>query len=184
MKAIAFSIYEFYVYVFLNRVVFKLIPFWYVRRLFVILFIKIGHHSQIDMDVFFMEPRKLVVGNNSHINRNCVLDSRGKIVIGNRVSISFGVSLITGSHEVNSPNFKYKPSEIDIDDYVWIGANATIIGNVHIGRGAVVCAGAVVTKDVEPFTIVGGVPAKVIGERNHNLIYIPLEKEYYKPSFR
>ncbi len=183
LKTVLFVIYEFFTYVLLNRIIFK-IPFWTVRKLFCKPLFKLGKRTKLDMDIYFYEPRKLVVGNNSHINRNCILDSRGKVVIGNRVSISFGVSLITGSHEVNSPNFKYKSSEIIIDDYVWIGANATIIGNVHIGKGAVVCAGAVVTKDVEPFTIVGGVPAKVIGERNHNLVYIPLKGEYYKPSFR
>lgn len=183
IKNIIFIFYTFYVYVFLNRFVFK-IPFWSIRKLFCKLLFKIGKRTKIDMDVFFYEPRHLKLGNNSHINRNCILDSRGKIVIGDKVSISFGVSLITGSHEVNSPNFKYKPTQIIIDNYVWIGANATVIGNVHIGERAVVCAGAVVTKDVDSFTIVGGVPAKIIGKRNTHLIYIPIEKEYYKPSFR
>lgn len=60
-----------------------------------------------------------------------------------------------------------------IDDYVWICTGATVCANVHIGEGAVIAAGAVVTNDIEPYTIVGGVPAKKIGERNKNLDYCP-----------
>ena len=60
---------------------------------------------------------------------------------------------------------------ITIEDYVWIGVGAVILQNVHIGKGAVICAGAVVTKDVGDYEIVGGVPAKKIGERTEDLDY-------------
>ena len=60
---------------------------------------------------------------------------------------------------------------ININDYVWIGANVTVLQNVKIGQGAVVCAGSVVTKDVEPYSIVAGTPARPIGKRNKQLNY-------------
>lgn len=113
------------------------------------------------------------IGNESVINRNCLLDGRSGIRIGNRVSISPDVHLISGSHNANSPEFKYLGKEIIIEDYVWIGSRATILQGVKIGKGAVVAAGSVVTKDVEPYTIVGGTPAKKIGIRTNNLNYNP-----------
>jgi maltose O-acetyltransferase len=96
---------------------------------------------------------------------------RGKIFIGNSVSISFGVKLITGSHKVNSESFfgEFKP--ININDYVWIGAGAIVLPGCSIGRGAVVAAGSVVTKNVDAYSVVAGIPARKIGERNINLNY-------------
>ena len=89
MKKLIFCLYEFYIYIILNRFIFRWIPFWYIRRLFLLPFVKgIGYHSQIDMDCFFFEPRKLKIGEHSHINRNVTLDSRGGIEIGERCSIS------------------------------------------------------------------------------------------------
>lgn len=107
MKRLLFCLYEFYIYVFLNRIVFRLIPFWYVRRLFIRPFSKgIGHHSQIDMDCFFFEPRRFKCGNHTHINRNVTIDSRGGIEIGDCCSISFNCSLVTGRHNIRSPYFE------------------------------------------------------------------------------
>lgn len=182
IKRILFSIYEFYVYVILNKIIFN-IPVWTVRKIFLRLTTKIGERSKVDADVFFMEPRRLEIGDYVHINRNCTLQSFTGIKIGNCVSISLNVSIMSGSHDAQSPDFEYNGEPIIIDDYVWIGVNATILKGVHIGEGAVVSAGAVVTKDVEPYTIVGGVPAKVIGHRNKGLRYKPLEGEYFRPSW-
>ena len=72
---------------------------------------------------------------------------------------------------MNSSTFKGKYLPIVIEDKVWIGANATILQNVVVGEGSVVCAGAVVTSDVKPYTIVGGVPARELAERNRELEY-------------
>ena len=68
-------------------------------------------------------------------------------------------------HDINDPNFNPVFGEVIIEDYVFIGPRAIILPGVEIGKGAVVAAGAVVTKDVPPFAIVGGIPAKIIGER-------------------
>ena len=73
--------------------------------------------------------------------------------------------IYNAEHDVNDPDFKALRAPVEIGDYVFIGPRAIILPGVKIGRGAVVGAGAVVTRDVEEFEIVGGVPAKVIGER-------------------
>lgn len=75
---------------------------------------------------------------------------------------------------MNDPYFRGSPSKrgaIYVGSRAWLGANVTVLDNVKIGEGAVVCAGAVVTKDVEPFAVVAGIPAKKIGERSHDLKY-------------
>lgn len=118
------------------------------------------------------------VGNNVSINYRCILNDCNSIVIGNDVLIAPGVQMNTASHPTQlserlttdwspaSGEYRWRTfaKPIIIGDGCWIGANATIIGGVTIGEGAVVAAGAVVTKDVEPYTMVGGVPAKIIKE--------------------
>lgn len=147
-------------------------PWWKLRRLFLKLAgAKMAPHAILNMGQFFLSPNQLQVGDWTHINRGCILDARGGLKIGNNVSISYNVTLLTGSHDCFKPDFPGEYLPIRIGDHVWIGANATILNNVKIGEGAVVAAGAVVTKDVPPYTIVGGVPAKVISERPRNLDY-------------
>ncbi|MDR0792472.1 MAG: acyltransferase, partial [Chitinophagaceae bacterium] len=103
----------------------------------------------------------------------CFFDGRNGITIGNKVSISHKVTLITESHDTDSPTFDTIRGKIIIEDYAWIGVNATILQGITIGEGAVVAAGAVVTKPVAPYTVVGGVPAKKIKDRVQNLNYTP-----------
>ncbi|HEU5439754.1 MAG TPA: acyltransferase, partial [Ktedonobacterales bacterium] len=93
---------------------------------------------------------------------------------------SSGVWLVTGTHDMNDPDFRDEYKAIVIDDYAWIGSRATILAGVTIGRGAVVMAGAVVTRDVPPFAVVGGVPAKVVGERK---LKDPAYRIAYRPLF-
>ena len=83
------------------------------------------------------------------------------------------MKLITGSHNINSPGFEAIFEPIVIDDYAWICTGATIVQGVRIGKGAVVAAGAVVTHDVKPYTVVGGIPAKEIATRSIDLEYHP-----------
>lgn len=148
------------------------IPFWSWRRLYLrTLGVKIGSQTYIARNNYLMAPWLLSIGTNSHINRGCLLDARAGIIIGDNVSISHKVNMVTGSHDVQSKHFNGIYETITIDDYAWLGIGCTILKGVHIGKGAVVCAGAVVTKNVEPFHIVGGVPAKTIGIRNNELDY-------------
>lgn len=115
--------------------------------------------------------RHLKIGENTSINPFCHLDNRGGIEIGSNVSMSPGVYLITADHDVQSPMLAGRQAPISIGDFVFIGAQAMILPGVSIGEGAVVAARAVVVRDVKPFTIVAGVPAKMVGERNSELAY-------------
>lgn len=118
---------------------------------------------------------QLHIGEGSIIGDKAILDARrGGIFIGKNVNFGTAVHLWTGQHDYNDPYFRSMPAKrgpIKIGDRAWIGPNATILHSVTIGEGAVVAAGAVVTKDVEPYTLVGGVPAKKIGERTRDLRY-------------
>lgn len=102
-----------------------------------------------------------------YINRNCYFDFTGKINFGSNVVVGHGVSFITAHHEIGNISCragKVKGLSIVVGDGVWIGANATILPGITIDKGAIIAAGAVVTKNVNSHTIVAGVPAKVIKE--------------------
>lgn len=138
------------------------------RRLFGV---KIGKATSIHRACRFYRPAGVFIGRNSVVNRGVLLDGRSGLSIGNNVSISEGCCLITLEHDPNSPDFTFRGAPIQIEDYVFVGAQAMILPGVTIGKGAVIGARAVVTKDVAPYTIVAGVPAKPIGKRNHDLTY-------------
>ena len=108
----------------------------------------------------------LSIGENSNILDDCFFLLRDKIVIGNNVDIAYRVTIITSSNASASPFIRniYPPftAPVTIEDNVWIGANATVLAGVTIGKCSVVAAGALVNKDVEPYTVVAGVPAKIL----------------------
>lgn len=143
------------------------VPFHHVRRFFYRLFgIKIGRGSTIHMFATFYKPSNIKIGRDTIIGEWAVLDGRDKLIIGDHVDIATGVMIYNAEHDIHSKDFrKAKIGKVEIGDYVFIGPRAIILPNVTIGRGAVVGAGAVVTRDVEPLSIVGGVPAKEIGRR-------------------
>lgn len=102
------------------------------------------------------------------------MQTHEQIKIGNCVVINDGVRLITGSHDIHSPTYEHVFAPIVIEDHAWIATDAMILKGVTIGRGAVIAAGAVVVKDVRPFAVVGGNPAKEIDTRNiESFQYIP-----------
>ena len=94
-----------------------------------------------------------------------MLDGRAKLMIGSHVDIATDVMIYNSKHDINDENFVAIDEAVVVNDYVFIGPRAVILPGVTIGYGAIVAAGAVVTKDVPPYAIVGGVPAKIIGER-------------------
>ncbi len=149
-----------------------LVPFWCLRKLtFGIIGMRIGKMAFIMKDNYFINPNKVSIGAYSHVNRGCLIDGRGKVCIGNNVSISHNVNIITGSHDVNDRHFLGVFKPVSIADYAFLGIGCTVLQGVKIGQGAVVCAGAVVTKDIAPYTIVAGIPAREIGMRNDKLQY-------------
>ena len=148
------------------------IPLWRVRRIYYrMMGVKIGYGTQLNMRTYLIGPGVFCIGDHSHVNPGCLIDYRGGIEIGSSVSISHRVMLITGGHNVQSKDFCEMRKPIKIGDYVWSGAGATVLQGVEVGEGAVVAAGAVVVDDVAPFTIVGGVPARKIGDRHRDLNY-------------
>lgn len=118
-------------------------------------------------------PYKLHIGTGSIIGDNSVLDARNGIWIGDNVNLSTGVWIWTSQHDHNDPHFNLdgKTNGVRIGDRAWLGPRVIILPDVDIGEGAVVAAGSVVTRSVDPYVIVGGVPAKKIGERNRDLRY-------------
>lgn len=151
------------------------VPSHLVRRFFYRLGgIVIGKGSTIHMGAVFYNTRKISIGQDSIVGENSVLDGRATLSIGNHVDIASEVLIYNAEHDIESEKFTATTGGVYIEDYVFIGPRAIILPGITIGKGAVVGAGAVVTKDVDAFTIVGGVPAKVIGERKNKDLHYTL----------
>lgn len=123
---------------------------------------KAGKYVYIQPTAKIWAPWNLDFASNIAIDDSVNLYSVDTISIGTKVAISREVFLCTASHDINYPSRPLITAPIKICDGVWIGARAIIMPGVTIGEGAVVAAGAVVTKNVAPWTIVGGCPAKFI----------------------
>ena len=133
--------------------------------------ITLGKQTSIIPPVKIYCRYNINIGNNTVINRNCLLDNRDKVDIGNNVSIAHNCSIYTAGHEIVSPYFELKTKPVKIMDNVVIFANVLINPGIIIAEGAVILSGSVVTKNVEPYTIVGGNPARSIGKRSKNINY-------------
>jgi len=157
--------------------------------------IKIGKDSSIHWLARFNQPSGIAIGHNTIIGNDAFLDGRAKrdwkgkkpnvfvylkeffspsvrpLTIGNNVSIAGEVRIFTMEHDIDDPNFSEISAPVVVEDYTVIGTRVTILPGVRIGKGAVVASGAIVTKDVPPYTLVGGVPAVPIRERSKNLRY-------------
>ena len=130
----------------------------------------VGKNVSIDEGCWVSHPAKLSLGDNVGINKGSRLNAAGEISIGDNVLIGPSVIVWSQNHKYSSRDkpiavqgHTYK--KVIIGDDVWIAARATVLPGVNIGQGAIICAGAVVTKDVEEYSIVGGVPAVKIGDR-------------------
>jgi maltose O-acetyltransferase len=119
----------------------------------------------------FFAPEGVVVGRRSVIGNDCFLDGRKKLTIGSDVNIGGHVHIYTMEHDVSAADFRATGAPVVIRDRAYVASRSTVLPGVTIGEGAVVAAGAVVTRDVAPYAIVGGVPARVIGERTRDLTY-------------
>lgn len=143
-----------------------LIPIHTIRWIvYVLAGIKIGSGSHIHMGAQFFRPSGVKIGRGTIIGQNVFLDGRDKLVIGDSVDIASEVMIYNSEHDINSATFEATVGPVEIGDHVFIGPRVIILPGVKIGKGAIVAAGAVVTIDVNAGMIVGGVPAKEIGER-------------------
>ncbi len=118
-------------------------------------------------------PWNIHIGEGTVVGDDCKLDGRNGIKIGKNVNISTGVWIWTEQHDVNDPYFESNSSggPVIVDDRAWLSARTILLPQTHIGEGAVLAAGAIATKDLLPYGIYGGIPAKKIGDRNQNLKY-------------
>lgn len=140
--------------------------------------VQIGARSSVHWRTVFYRPHGVVIGDHSIIGNDVFLDGRCGIRIGANVNIGGHVQIFTMEHDPDSDTFAATGGEVSIEDHAYIGSRATILPGVAVGKGAVVAAGAVVTKDVEAGSIVGGVPAKAIRKRGSALRY---RLDYHHP---
>jgi acetyltransferase-like isoleucine patch superfamily enzyme len=149
------------------------VPIHHIRRFFYRLSgIKIGKGSTLHMGTRFYDPRNISIGKDTVIGEFAVLDGRASLQIGDHVDIASEVMIYNAEHNIHSADFESKEAPVVIDDYVFIGPRAIILPGVHLKKGVVVAAGAVVTKNVDEFVVVGGIPAVKIAERKvKNLSY-------------
>jgi acetyltransferase-like isoleucine patch superfamily enzyme len=108
---------------------------------------------------------RLAIGSDCFLNHGCVFDAAAEIDIGDRVSLGVGVLITTSAHAIDHPAQRagtLEPHPVHVGAGAWIASSAVLLPGVVIGDGAVVCAGAVVTRDVPSHSMVAGVPARVI----------------------
>lgn len=132
---------------------------------------RVGAGTVIYGGVHTRSPWRLRIGRDSVLGHYCHLDARAGLSIGDNVNISSEVNIWTQEHDMNSPGFEIVGDPVVVEDHAWLGNRSIILPGVRIGRGAVVCSGAVVTRDVPERAVVGGVPARIIGERTGELGY-------------
>jgi acetyltransferase-like isoleucine patch superfamily enzyme len=148
----------------------EIMPGIFRKPIFWLIFKKLGRGCLLDYKCYFRFSSRITIGNYVAINRGCefyatYLKGGADILIGDHVTFSPHVRLHTAAHDYTTLNMADKVGTIVIEDYAWLGSGVIVLPGVRIGRGAVIGAGAVVTKDVPPFSVCAGIPAKVVRKR-------------------
>lgn len=113
-------------------------------------------------------PKGLIIEDGVNIGPKCLLDARKGLIIRRNAVIAYEAIIWSLNHDYNDENFCGKGALTEIGAFAWICSRSVILPGIKIGEGAIVASGAIVTKDVPPYSIVGGVPAKIIGHREKN----------------
>lgn len=158
------------------------IPSIHVRRfMYRCLGANIGKDAVIHYRTEIRAPYFLSIGKGSIIGDNAILDARTGLRIGRNVNLSSNVSIYSLQHDYRDPRFGLdttpRRTGVVVEDRVWIGCNVVVLPGVRIGEGAVCCAGCVVAHDVEPYSVVAGIPARKVADRPSNLEYEFREKD-------
>jgi putative colanic acid biosynthesis acetyltransferase WcaF len=132
----------------------------------------LGRGTIVFRGTMVLGAQHLVLAERVQVGFRVVLDARGGLTVAEDVLLSSDCQLITANHNVDSPDFERQVAPINIGDHAWVATRAMVLAGVTVGRGAVVAAGGVATRDVAPLTIVGGVPARPISERSGGLDYL------------
>lgn len=148
----------------------ELLPIFMRNVVFRLLLRELGKNCLIDYHTYFRYPSRIRIGDNVTINRGCSLYASymvdgAEIRIGNNVALSPHVRIYAASHDYSSLALNDTGAAVIIEDFAWVGAGTTILPGVTIGRGAVVGAASVVSRNVPPYSVAVGNPARVIKER-------------------
>lgn len=164
------------------------------RNLLPIKFALKGTNVKIGRNCTFNSPKMIEIGNNVAIGSNVTLLSiYKKIIIKDNVIMAHNITIVSGDHNIkkigvpiinNHIKEENDDADIIIEEDVWIGANVTILKGVTVGRGSVIGACALLIKNVPPYTVVGGVPAKIIGFRFSKKEVLEHEKKIYPENCR
>lgn len=126
---------------------------------------QIGDNVFIGPGFAVSQPANLTIGENTKLPGTVWIDSEHPVVIGHDVAVSTDLTILTAQHDVNSADFAPIGAPTSIGDYAWLPTRIIILPGANVGEGAVVATGSVVTRPVEPYTIVAGVPARKIADR-------------------
>jgi acetyltransferase-like isoleucine patch superfamily enzyme len=132
---------------------------------------RIGKGSSVWRNTEVLGIEGLRIGQDSCIGWHCQLDARAGLCIGNNVTVASHTLMIADGHDLNAPEFWAVGARIEVGDYAWITTRCILLAGANIGEGAVVAANTVVSTRVEPYTVVAGQGAKVVGTRTERLTY-------------
>jgi len=151
-----------------NKVPSYTFRYWFYRK---IMKFTIENNAAIHLGVKFLARRNFKIGKYSVINQDCLIDNRGGITIGNNVTLSHRVQLVSADHNIHTDDFQGRSRPIVIEDFVFIGVSAIVLGGVTMEKGSVLGAGSVLTKSSGPKEVFIGIPAKYIIHRESSLVY-------------
>lgn len=132
---------------------------------------QLGRNARVHRGLEVRAAHRIIVGNRTIVGFDCILDGRGGIRLGDDVNLSSQVAIWTMQHDHQSTGFESVAKPVRVGDRAWLSFRSVVLPGVTIGEGAVVAAGSIVTKDVEPYAIVAGVPAVQVGVRRRDLSY-------------